>query len=140
MFTKIFNKFFKKELIDTRVWKLSFKSYQNGKLVKITYFCEATREFKDVLPEEEIQTGWLGHVVGFDAKHTPERIKYAKDILQPFKSDGTVNPEFVKVYKKDPRTDPSHRNYARNVNNQYAAQNAKVDQEFRKYEKKKYGI
>lgn len=42
---------------------------------------------------------------------------FSKDLLQPFNKDGTVNREFMKAYKTDPRTDEGHSNHPRNVNN-----------------------
>lgn len=76
----------------------------------------------------------------FASRNAPDRVKYAKDILQPFKPDGTVNPEYVKAYKVDPRNDTAHRNNPRNINNRYAKENFKANEEFKKFEKKKYGI
>lgn len=42
-------------------------------------------------------------------KQSIERAKHAKDLLQPWRRDGSVNPDFKKVYgdrayKRDPRT------------------------------------
>ena len=76
----------------------------------------------------------------FETRNNPDKIKYAKDLIQPFKPDGTVNPAYVKAYKKDPRTDTAHRNNPRNINNRYAKDNFQVNEDFKKFEKKKYGI
>lgn len=141
IFTKLKNKLIglKRVVKDDRKWRESFKSYENGKLKSITYYCEKTKEFKTEFATQEHEVKKNGLNLKLD-KNWVEREKFAKDLLQPFKADGTVNPDYVKTYKTDPRVDHAHRSYARNANNRGFAQNMGVDAEMRAYEKKKYGL
>lgn len=99
---------------------------------------KCTRCYYDSMEVKEIKKS--NFFVRLADKTLPERIKYAKDLIQPFQSDGTVNPKFVEAYKTDPRNDQGHRSYARNVNNRGFSKNIGVDADMRKWEKKKYGL
>ena len=91
----------------THVWKLAFKGYQSGTLTEITYSCKSCPQYhsKTVSPDDPFNLDFATQdrkVEGSWERNTNvDREVHSKDILQPYKKDGTVNEKFLKAYGKE---------------------------------------